>query len=706
MGQPLTDRDLAALQDRWINTATAQRAGLFRVNSVDGAALVGRNGGGNYSGIVIPNIRPGWEHSRENLLRLDYPEMELKQDGSTRPKAKYLYPPGRGNLLYFVPGTPADWLQDTKLPVALVEGSFKAIANERLAHHNTNTPCWLSIAINGCWGFRGTIGKTAGPDGERGDVKGPISDLDRLEWNGRLVYLVPDTNVTTNASVAAAWREFGKELESRGARTVTVEVPPEPGVNGIDDFLALHGPEAGLVLFEAAKPRNTLRDFHLTDLGNAQRLVARHGRDLRFVSSWGWTAWGGSRFKKDDVGEVERRAKETVLSMYPEAGAIQEDATRGDFLKFVRRSESRQALKAMVDLAQSESDVVARPAQFDCNPWLLNLSNGTLDLQNGKAEFRPHDRGDMNTRLAPVQWDPEADYPMFRVFLPQIFNGNEALIRFVQKLIGYSLTGLTSEQILIILWGSGANGKSTLIEVIAALLGEYAAKSPVSTFMQKRNDSIPNDLAALQGVRLVYVSEVDEGRRLSESLVKDVTGGEKIRARFLHKEWFEFHPAFKLWLSTNHKPIIKGTDNAIWRRIRLIPFNVTFQREQQDRRLAEKLKAELPGILQWAVEGCLAWQREGMEPPNEVVTATEGYREEMDTLAAFLRDCTEADPTGCVSTKELYRAYCAWCEESGEQQLAQSVLGVKLGDRGYGSTHKRTGNWWTGLRLRNEEEEL
>ena len=694
----LTDRDIAALASRWITSELAECARLYRVNSVDGAQLVGRNGAGNYSGLVVPNILPGHDHVRECVLRLDHPEMELKPDGSTRPKAKYLHPPGRRNLLYFPPGITVEQLADTSLPVAVVEGPFKALALFRLAHHGVETARWLPIAINGCWGWRGTVGKTTGPDGGRCDVKGVIADLDRVAWDGRLVLLVPDTNVTTNTSVTAAWRKLGKELERRGAHVATVEIPTEPGINGMDDYLGRHGPEAALELFEAAKPRNTARDFHLTDAGNAERLVDRHGRDLRFVEEWDWLYWDGRRWRSDDIGEVGRRALETARQILAEAAKLENRAERKKLAGFAFRSESRAGIANMVKMAEDLAAVRARPEEFDRNPWLLNVKNGMLDLQKG--ELRPHSRRDFITRLAPAHWNEQPGCPMFLTFLDEIFEGNKKLVHFVQKLVGYSLTGLTVEQILIILWGSGANGKSTLIEVLSALLGEYATKSPISTFLLSRNDSIPNDLAALQGVRFVYASEVDEGRRLAESLVKDVTGGEKIRARFLHKEWFEFRPEFKLWLSTNNKPIIKGTDNAIWRRIRLVPFKVTFPPEKQDKQLAAKLKTELPGVLRWAVEGCLAWQREGLEPPEEVTAATEGYREEMDALATFLTECTEADTTGGVSAKQLYHAYTIWCQESGEKPETQKALGMRLRARGYDSTHKDTGNWWIGLRLR------
>lgn len=253
----LLQRDIEAPASRWVSPELAEQAGLFRVNSIDGAALVGRNGAGDYSGIAIPNVLPGQTEAREYRLRRDRPDLESRPDGSIREKGKYLHPPGRGNLLYFVPGTPEAWLEDTKLPVVVVEGEFKALALWRLAHHDADAPRWLPIGILGCWNWRGTVGKATGPDGERADVKGTISDLDRVAWDGRPVYLAPDTNVVDDPSVAAAWRGLAKELERRGAQTATVEVPPEPGINGIDDHLGRHGPEAGLALFEAAKPRNS-----------------------------------------------------------------------------------------------------------------------------------------------------------------------------------------------------------------------------------------------------------------------------------------------------------------------------------------------------------------------------------------------------------------------------------------------------------------
>ena len=589
------------------------------------------------------------------------------------------------------------------------------------------------LYVNQVFRDRDQLGLAIGFEGEaKADIAGDLGypgfsfkDLTAAQCHAlagcETVALWPDNDVPGNEQCAAAAIILGQSKQVPTIRVI--EPPDELGIAGdIIDAVRTFGYKREHIerLIETARPflaeaaavltaadgaaRIAARDFHRTDAGNAERLVVDHGVDLRFVGEWGWLSWDSQRWRNDDFGEVGRRAVETSREILAEASKLENAEERKKLAGFAFKSESRASIANMIKLAEDMVEVRARPAEFDCNPWLLNLINRTIDLQT--AKLMPHSRSDLITRLAPVTWDSKAECPMYLDFLDQIFKGNKRLIRFVQKLVGYSLTGLTTEQILIILWGGGANGKSTLIEVLSAWLGEYAAKCPITTFLLKRNDSIPNDVAALAGIRFVYTSEVDEGRRLAESLVKDVTGGEKIRARFLQKEFFEFKPEFKLWLSTNHKPIVKGTDHAIWRRIRLIPFTVTFPREKQDRQLAEKLKTELSGILNWAVDGCLAWQREGLEPPEEVIKATEGYREEMDVIAAFLHDRTETDSYGAVAVKAIYCAYRNWCEENKETPDSQRVLTTKLNERGFDSTHKRDGNYWLGLRLRGEEGKL
>ncbi len=444
---------------------------------------------------------------------------------------------------------------------------------------------------------------------------------------------------------------------------------------------------------------------HLTDMGNAERLVQAHGQDLRYCHLLGkWVVWDGCRWRIDARGDVVRLAKDTVRSIYTEAAEAGDEDTRKATAKHAVRSEGAARLDAMITLAQSEPGVPVDPDELDRNRWLLNVRNGTIDLRNG--ELLPHDRGHLITKLATVDYDPAATCPTFEAFLERIMAGNDGLIRFLQRAAGYSLTGDTSERALLILHGEGRNGKSTLLEVLRTILGDYAVRTPTDTLMAKRDTGIPNDVAALRGARFVSASEADEGRRLAEATIKDLTGGDTISARFMRGEFFNFAPEFKLWLGTNHKPVIRGTDRAIWDRIRLVPFAVRIPDADQDKRLREKLLDEAPGILAWAVEGCLAWQQDGLGEPQEVRDATAGYRAEMDVLGAFLEDRCVVHERAQVTAKALYAAYQEWCDETGEKPLTQKAVGLRLAERGFDSA--RIGNsrtrTWIGIGLKADND--
>jgi putative DNA primase/helicase len=452
-----------------------------------------------------------------------------------------------------------------------------------------------------------------------------------------------------------------------------------------------------------AKTSNPQPAFNLTDLGNGQRLVARHGDDLRYCYPWGkWLIYDGQGWNEDLTGEIDRRAKETVRNIYAEASRIEEKALREAVVDHARRSESDSKRQAMINSARSEPGIAILPANFDRDPWLLNVLNGTIDLRTG--ELRAHRREDLITKLAQVVYDGKAECPIFWKFLERIFNRNYDLIFFLQKAVGYALTGITWEQCLFFLYGLGANGKSTLIEVIQTLLGDYATQTTSETFMLKRYGSpISNDVADLRGARFVSAVEIESGRRMAEVLIKQMTGGDKLKARFLYSEHFEFKPEFKIFLAANHKPVIQGTDTAIWRRIRLIPFTVQIPETEQDRELPEKLKVELPGILNWAIEGCINWQEHGLAPPQAVQDATQNYRQEMDTLADFLAECCIIAPEASALAADLYKKYCGWAEENGEKKpFSQKVFGTALAERGFESTRTTGGKTlWKGIGVKD-----
>lgn len=468
---------------------------------------------------------------------------------------------------------------------------------------------------------------------------------------------------------------------------------------GGDNYLSLTiGNAMGFV--ESCKTQDKKQEsYNLTDLGNAKRLVRLHGQDFHYChESKKWLVWDGRRWGEDTTGEMLRRAKDTVMQIYAEASREPDEERRRKLAKHAARSESEKWIGAMISLAQSEPGIPVRPRELDANPWLLNCLNGTLDLRTG--ELQPHRREDLLTKLVEIDYDPKATCPRWESFLNRIMNGNQNLIQFLQRAIGYTLTGSVTEQVFFICFGSGANGKTVFLRILQALLGEYGKPVDPELLMARPGSVHPTGRADLMGARLAVAIETEEGRRLNETLLKWLTGGDKLKARFMRQDFFEFEPTHKIWIATNHKPIIRGTDYAIWRRIRLIPFNVTIPVEDQDKRLTEKLQGELPGILAWAVRGCLAWQKDGLWVPEEVRTATEDYRSEMDIIAQFLEEKCVIDPTLRVKASDLYRAYSAWCEENNEQPLAQRNFGMRLSERGFERKVSNSCRWWHGISLK------
>lgn len=449
------------------------------------------------------------------------------------------------------------------------------------------------------------------------------------------------------------------------------------------------------------RPQSPTR-FNLTDLGNAERFIKHHGEDIRYCYPWGkWLVWAGVRWERDEAGRIHKLAKETVRSIYGEAAAAEDEDRRKALAKHATASEAEGKIRAMVELAKSE--VPVSPGELDAQPWLLNTPNGTVDLRTG--ELREHRREDLLTKMTGAEYRPNASAPTWEAFLECVLPSEE-LRTFVQRGAGYSAGGDTSEQCIFINHGVGNNGKSTFQEAVGEALGDYAMRTPTEMLMVKRGGGVPNDVARLKGSRFVTASETEEGRRLAESLIKDLTGQDTISARFMRGEFFDFRPTHKLWLSTNHKPEIRGTDNAIWRRIRLIPWGVTVPPAERDRKLPEKLRAELPGILAWIVQGYLEWQYEGLKPPEEVRQATREYRAEMDVLAAFVADCCERGGNEKAYAGELWKAWQRWCEETGEQAGTQKRFGGRLSERGFlNHRDSRTGRKvWSGLSLRLDWE--
>jgi putative DNA primase/helicase len=440
-----------------------------------------------------------------------------------------------------------------------------------------------------------------------------------------------------------------------------------------------------------------LAGFNLTDLGNSERFIAHHGEDVRYCYPWStWLVWTGARWERDVAGRAPRLAKEAVRSIYREASEAEDEDRRKALAKHATRSEGADKIRAMIELARSEQPVT--PDELDVNPLLLNAKNGTIDLRTG--ELREHRREDLITKMAPVEYEPNADAPTWAATLERVLP-SPALRTFFKKLCGYAISGDVSEHILPVLYGIGANGKSTILNALLEAVGEYGMQAAPDLLIAKRGGH-PTEVADLFGMRLVASIEVEDGRRLAEALVKSLTGGDKVRARRMRQDFWEFTPTHTAFLCTNHKPEIRGTDTAIWRRIRLIPFTETIPPAEQDKKLPEKLRAELPGILRWMVEGCLEWQRSGLQAPEEVRQATAGYRSEMDVIGAFLSDECVLGSGLKATLKDVYERYEQWCEEGGERAETKRKFNARLTERGQ-LADRRSGpgglREWHGLEL-------
>ena len=455
---------------------------------------------------------------------------------------------------------------------------------------------------------------------------------------------------------------------------------------------------------ETAFSNNSQQEvFNCTDLGNSKRLVSQFGDKFRYCFAWKkWLVWDGKSWHIDDNGQMLRLAKDTVKRVYEEAGLISDESQRKAVAKWAVSSESEHRINAMVSLAESEPSIPVSPQELDTNSYLLNCLNGTIDLTTG--ELKPHESKDFITKIIPTEYNQEATSPLWTDFLETIFNWNYDLIRFIQRAVGYSLTGDVSEQCIFLLHGIGSNGKSTFVDVVSMLLGDYSQGADFETFLIRRNETIRNDLARMTGKRFISAIESEGERRLAEVLVKQLTGGDTITARFLFSEFFDFKPTFKIWLVANHKPIIRGTDYAIWRRIKLIPFNIIIPegRRIPKSKLIERFSKEFPGILTWMVTGCLEWQKNGLQTPAEVKSATSVYREEMDTIGAFISENCILTPEVKAKASDLYEVYKEWCAAGGEYALSQRSFGLRLAERGL-ERIKSGGNFWKGIGIKTEK---
>jgi putative DNA primase/helicase len=439
---------------------------------------------------------------------------------------------------------------------------------------------------------------------------------------------------------------------------------------------AEHSAIADLAARRAAAEAQT---YERSDLGNARRLVDTHGAALRFVAGLGWHVLAGNgRWQLDQTGEPTRRMAAVSVAMFAEALELSGD-DRKKASAHARASQGARRIAAALELAAVDERIVVTAEQLDAHPHLLAVANGTVDLRDGT--LRPGDPADLLTLGSSVRLDPRAPCPRWERFLLEVFAEDRDLIGGVQRLVGYVLTGDTREHVLPVLHGDGANGKSVFVGVLEQLLGDLARTAAFSTFLDGHGGNVDYDLARLRGARLVVAQESARGRRLAETVVKQVTGGDTITARHPYGRPFSYRPMFTAVLVTNHRPRADATDEAIWRRLRLVPFAVSF-RGREDRGLARALTRELPGILAWAVRGAVEWHEHGLDWPPAVTAATAAYRAEEDVAAAFLAEECHLDAAERTPVAEVRERYDHWAKATGERAVGAKLLTQALAGHG------------------------
>ena len=410
----------------------------------------------------------------------------------------------------------------------------------------------------------------------------------------------------------------------------------------------------------------------------ALSFTRQHGHNLRYVAGWGrWMQWTGCVWEQDGTLRVFDLAREICRAASAEAKSA----------SLARAVSSAKTVAAVERLAKADRQHAATVDQWDSNPWLLNTPGGIVDLQTGL--IGTHDSDALMTKITAVA--PGGDCPQWDAFLQEVMQGDGELIAYLQRMAGYILTGSIQEHALFFAYGTGANGKSVMLNTLTGIMGNYAEVAPMDTFTASASDRHPTDLAMLRGARIVTAQETEEGRRWAEAKIKALTGGDRITARFMRQNFFTFEPTFKLLIAGNHRPCLRNVDEAIRRRFNLLPFLVRISSEARDPLLPEKLKAEWPGILAWAIRGCLDWQHGGLRPPAAVRDATAEYLEAEDALAAWLGECCIIAKGLEVGSTPLFNSWKAWCERSGETPASQRRLSQNLKTRGLESARLPTG---------------
>ncbi|BCN00144.1 phage/plasmid primase, P4 family [Ralstonia pseudosolanacearum] len=533
-------------------------------------------------------------------------------------------------------------------------------------------------------------------------MHGANAPVEKTDWSplaGKAVLIWPDRDKPGWEYAANA----AQAILSAGATTCHILYPPEEAGDGWDAADAV-AEGFDIAAFIANGPRLQMHDVACdpepvigsdesvwgTEDALALAFTRRYHRDWRYVAAWGrWLVWDGHRWRTEDT----LAATDLIRNVCRNA------AVNADNPKLAAKLATSGTVGGVERLARADRRHAATTGEWDADPWLLNTPGGVVDLKTGRQ--RPHDRADRMTKITTAT--PGGDCPTWWQFLAEVTGGDAELQAYLQRMAGYALTGSTQEHALFFLYGTGANGKSVFVNTLATILGDYAVNAAMDTFMETRADRHPTDMAGLRGARFVAAIETEQGRRWAESKVKNLTGGDKISARFMRQDFFEFFPQFKLFVAGNHKPAIRNIDEAMKRRLHLIPFTVTVPPERRDKNLQQKLLAERDGILAWAVQGCLDWQRLGrLDPPQQVLDATEEYFEAEDALGRWLDERCVREINAKTLTAELFNDWKQWADSAGEFTGSQKRFSDLLITRGVEKWRNTAGlRGFRGVSLKN-----
>jgi putative DNA primase/helicase len=521
---------------------------------------------------------------------------------------------------------------------------------------------------------------------------------------GRDVIIIPDNDIPGKKHA----ENVANSLIGKASSIKIIELPGIKQKGDVSDWLKTGQVKKNLLdlcknaspIEKASENKSKIPEFNLTDLGNAERMVYRFGRIIRYSYELdSWFLWDGKIWAPDKAGRIRSLAHENVKEILHE----KVECGSNDLIRRAMSLQTYARISGMINEAKPMTAIL--PTDFDRFPILNNCENGIIDLST--RELLPHNPDMLLSKKMPVIYDPNAKAERWLEFLNEIMLGDKELIAFLKRLVGYSLTGDISEQCFIILYGSGENGKSTFLNTIMTMMGSYALTTPPEGIMIKKyGTGIPIEMARLPGIRLTSVSETESGQRLAESLIKQFTGGEEITARPLYGQLFSFKPVAKIWIQTNHKPDIRGRDHAIWRRVVLIPFNFKVNPANKDRYLLDKLQKELPGVLKWGIDGFRLWQEKGLMIPEKVKAAVEDYRQESDILGNFLSEVCEEDHEGSAKGSDIRQFYIDWCKGNNEDAQSPQWLGKMLSER-YKKAKDSAGNIrYYGIRLKPMEKSL